>query len=127
MEKKEETKQKMITLTLIQEVALDKKGKEIKDADGNKSYQRDDFIGLLNLLAKFDSKFHEMKDYKMFLKVKDHLLENWRKEDKNIELSLDEATFLKRYLSELPEKEAKNQSLQEFEIRTLCGILDQLG
>ena len=126
MQKDKNKKPKTLSITLIQEVATDRKGKEIKDEKGNKSYKRDDFIGLLQLLNRFNSKFHEMKDYKLFLKLKDHLLENWKKDDLNLELTLDEATFLKDYLSELPNKDAKDQGLAEFELRTLCGILEQL-
>jgi hypothetical protein len=111
---------------MIQEVALDKKGKEIKDEKGNKQYKRDDFIGLINLLNAFDTKIHDMKDYKMFLKLKDHIFANWVKENKTLELSLDEATFLRDYLSSFSEKEGKNISLPEFMLRTLCGVLEQI-
>ena len=121
-----EQKPKTLNLNLIQEAALDKKGKETKDEKGNKQYKRDDFVGLINLLNVFDTKIHEMKDYKMFIKLKDHIFINWAKENKTLELSLDEATFLKDYLSNFPEKEGKNVSLPEFMIRTICGILEQI-
>ena len=121
-----EQKPKTLNLNLIQEVALDKKGKEAKDEKGNKQYKRDDFIGLINLLNAFDTKIHGMKEYKMFIKLKDHIFANWVKENKTLELSLDEATFLKDYLSNFPEKEGKDISLPEFVLRTLCGILEQI-
>jgi helix-turn-helix protein len=44
----------------------------------------------------------------------------------DLELSLDEASFLKSYLDEIPEKEGKEVQLQEFEIRTLVSVLEQL-
>jgi len=105
---------------------MDKKGKVQFDLNKNKMYKRDDFIGLLNLINKFDSRLHGMKDYKLFLKLKDHLFDHWSKENKNLDLSLDEATFLKTYLSELTTKDGKDTPLAEFEMRTLIGTLDQL-
>ena len=114
-----------LNLNLIQDLALDKKGKEIKDREGNKSYRRDDFIGLLNLLNRFDSRIHEMKDYKTFLQLKDKLYQNWSKDNKTLELTIDQASFLKTFLSEFTAKEGKDAPLQEFEMRTLVGILEQ--
>lgn len=121
------TKPKSFSLQLIQEPATDRKGKEIVDRDGNKSYRRDDVVGLMNLLNRFDSRLHLMSDYKMFLKLKDHILNSWAKEEKFLDLSLDEATFLKNFLSGVTTKDGKDSQLQEFEMRTLVGILDALG
>lgn len=122
----EETKPKTLNINLVQEIVLDKKLREVKDPQGNKQYRRDDFVGLINLLNRFDSKRYGIKEYKMFLKLKDHIIANWVKENRTLELSLDEATFLKDYLSALPEKEGKENSLAEFEMRTLCGVLEQM-
>ena len=111
---------------MVQEPALDKQGKVAKDPKGEKQYKRDDYVGLLQLLNRFDSRLHTIKDYKSFTHLKDNLLQHWAKEDTTVDLSLDEATFLKEYLKTLPDKEGKEGRLAEFEIRTLIGILEQL-
>jgi hypothetical protein len=67
-----------------------------------------------------------MDDYKNFLKTKDKILKYWADEIKKIELSLNEATFLKNYLTELPKKEGMDKVMAEFELRTLIGVLEQL-
>jgi hypothetical protein len=120
------TKPKTLTIDIIQEVVLDKKGKEVRDQKGEKQYKRDDFVGLINLLNRFDSKRHGMDDYKNFIKTKDKILKYWADEITKVELSLNEATFLKNYLTELPKKEGMDKSLAEFEMRTLIGITEQL-
>jgi hypothetical protein len=120
------TKPKTLTIDIIQEKVIDKKGKEVKDMKGEIQYKRDDFIGLINLLNRFDTKRHGMDDYKNFLKTKDKILKYWADEITKVELSLNEATFLKNYLTELPKKEGMDKSLAEFEMRTLIGIIEQL-
>jgi hypothetical protein len=120
------TKPKTLTIDIIQEKVIDKKGKEVKDMKGEIQYKRDDFIGLINLLNRFDTKRHGMDDYKNFLKTKDKILKYWADEIKKIELSLNEATFLKNYLTELPKKEGMDKAMAEFELRTLIGVLEQL-
>ncbi len=116
--------EKVTKLALIQDPALDKKGKQLV-VNGEKQYKRDDFVGLINLLNRFDSKKHAMPDYKMLVKVKDRIFANWEKEDKCLELSVNEANFLKDYLVNLNTRDAVNDSLREFEIRTLVGITEQ--
>ena len=43
-----------------------------------------------------------------------------------IELSIEEAVFLKEYLKSFPEKEGKNVAVQEAEARVRASILEQL-
>jgi hypothetical protein len=115
-----------LKIEMVQEVALDKKGKEVIDREGNKNYKREDFMGLMNLLSRFDSTRHTMKDYKFYIKLKDKIHRAWSEENRILDLSLDDATFLKTYLSEYSEKEGKNVPLAEYEMRTLIGILEQM-
>src|SRR4030042_3047964 len=121
-------KPKTLQINLIQEKALDKKGKDQKDPQGKQMYKRDDFIGLINLLNKYDTRLHhgQMQNTKTYLRLKDHVIKNWTDDNQKLELSLDEASFLKTYLSEVTDKEAKDVPLAEFEIRTMVGVLEQL-
>jgi len=115
-----------VKIDMVKEIMYDKKGKPIKDPQGEISYKREDYTGLMSLLNKFDSRLHDMKDLKMFLKVRDKLYSGWTKDQEQLELSLDEAAFLKKFLSEYKDKDGKDVPLKEFEARTLVGLLDAL-
>lgn len=90
------------------------------------NYARNDLVGLMALLGRFDSRKHAIKDWKMSVKIRDKMRNAYLKDFEEIELTLDEATFLKLYLKELPEKDGQEHALPEFELRTLFGITDQL-
>lgn len=107
---------------------IKEKGKEVvaKDPDGEDRYIRNDSMGLQVLLGRYDTKIHSMKDYKHWINLRDKSRNAFIKNETEIPLSLDEASFLKTFLTELPEKEGKSgTSLQEHEVRTLLGVLDQ--
>lgn len=106
-----------------------KKGKKevIKDKAGEIQYLRNDIVGLMGLLTKFDSRIHNLKDYKQWIKLRDRLRQAFIDDLESVELSLDEASFLKEYLSNLSEKEGKTATMVEFEIRSLIGVLEQFG
>ena len=117
-QEKTSKKNPRVTLTV-----RDDKGKMIQ-------YARNDLLGLISMLNKFDSKLHTDKEWKMFLKVKDKLTEHAIKKEVPSEVivgfTLDEATFLKNYLVEFQEKEGKNVSLAEYEIRAAVIVREQL-
>jgi hypothetical protein len=121
----EEQKPINISIKLAKQVVLDKKGKEVKDEKGDTSYVRNDYFGLQILLNRFDTTIHVPKEYKMFIKVKDKIRGAWIKDEENVDLTLDEGAFLKEFLTNLPEKEAKTKPMQEFELRSMMGILEQ--
>ena len=121
-----EEKKSAITLNIVREPATGPDGKEIADEKGEKQYKRDDYVGLVRLLNRFDSKLHTLQEYRTFLKMKDIVMEAWTDETLAINLTLDEATFLKDFLKKLPEREGQQARMAEFELRTLVGILDQL-
>ena len=114
-----------LELVTIEAREKDKKGKIVvsKRPDTNEiNYIRNDIVGLMTLLRRFDTKLHIMRDWKMSVKIKDKLSEAYLNDFKEIRLTLDEAAFLKNYLQELPEKEGKQESISEFEIRTMISI-----
>jgi len=119
-------KKSPFTITFKREEMLDEKGKVIKNSVGEKNYKREDFNGLMGLFSKFDSRLHDMKAMKMVIKVKDKVYEAWVDEKTDVEFSLDEASFLKSYLSEFSEKEGKTSAIKEFEMRTLTGLLEEM-
>jgi len=132
MDKKNNNKESLetgglsIKINLVKEKMIDKKGKVVKNPSGDISYIREDCTGLMSLLNKFNTTLHDMKDFKTFLKIKDKIYKIWTKDGDTMELSLDEASFLRTYLSEFKEKDGKNVPLREFELRTLVGILEAL-
>jgi hypothetical protein len=123
---KEEIGKLSVTINLVQIKVLDKKGKPVKNQNGEDSFLREDSSGLMSLLNRFDSRLHEMKDMKSLLNIKDALVEAWSKEKLSVDLSLDQAAFLKRYLAEFQKADGKNEPIKEFEMRTLLGVLEQL-
>jgi len=129
-----ENKIKPIVIDMVQEEGIDKKGKQVKDLNGEKVYKRDDYMGLLNgLFMKFDTRLYDLKDYKLFLKLKDKFTEGWMNDKKQIELTLDQTVFLKGFLLSITAKSvpgqnvAERQPIPEWQLRTLVGILEQLG
>ena len=121
----EEQKPTNVSIKLAKQAVLDKKGREVKDERGDTSYVRNDYFGLQILLNRFDTTIHGPKEYKMFIKVKDKIRDAWIKDEENIVLTVDEGAFLKEFLTNLPEKEAKTKPMQEFELRSMIGILEQ--
>jgi len=124
----EEIKENCIIIPIVKESGLDKDGKEIKDKDGNISYKREDYQGLLTLLNLYDTRKQGsfMKEGRIYLGLKDKVEKGWAKDSKVLNLTLDEASFLKKFLTELPDKEAKEVRLPEYIMRTLFGMLDIL-
>ena len=127
-----------LKLKLVMEKALylDKDKKKAVSRDmrtGEEMYIRNDLSGLQQLLTKFDTRMNDMKAWKMWTKVKDKLTDCYLNDKKWIELSLDEAIFLKDFLIDLLEKNTRDSKLpkeekiifKEYETRTLLGIIDQ--
>jgi len=137
MDREEEKKLKIlastkgIVLHLLAEKAYDKDKKghkiELKDHEGNQQYLRNDAVGLMGILGRLDTRLYTLKDLKLWTKIRDKLRECYFKDTDELELTLDEAKFLKDYLLNVQTKDAKDRSLQEFEIRTLIGISEQFG
>ena len=99
-----------------------------KDETGEPaSFIRNDVAGLTQLLARFDTRKYQVRDWQRWTQVKKKLYECYLENKLEISLNLEEAEFLKRFLKDFSEKEGKDTSLREFEVRTLLGILDQFN
>lgn len=113
------------------------KGKqvEVKTSDGESMFIRNDLVGLQRLLGYFDPTKHTVKDWKMMIKLRDLLTDAYLRDKKELELSLDEAVFLKDFMKELIAKNNKDSKTEdkdkiqfrEFEFRTLLAIDEQFG
>lgn len=118
-----------IKIIFIKEEAKEKNKKGIfevsKNPQGEINYMRNDLIGLMALLRRFDTRIHPPKDWKMSIKIKDKLTEAYVNELESIDLNLDQASFLKLYLKEMSDKEGQKDPLPEHELRTLFGVLEQ--
>jgi hypothetical protein len=86
------------------------------------------------VLSYLDTKTRNSpNDWKQSLKINDKLVklyldkDDQNEDDDEIELTFDEASFLKRYLTEFADKEGKQFQLREFQQRALVSILDQLS
>ena len=129
-EKKPEISSSLETfqLTLEEEESHERQGEKIvvsKDKEGHIQYDRNDTVGLMGLLGHFDTRLHVLKDYKVWLKVRDRLIQSYLDHSKVLSLSIDQASFLKDFLTHLPEKDCKDVPLPEFETRTLVGLIEQ--
>jgi len=98
----------------------------IKDKKGNVQYFRHDFTGLMLLLDRFRSALHDINDLKTWVKVKNRLRKAYFEEKNELELTSDEVNFLKDYLENFQKRDGKDVNLQEFESKTLIGVLEQL-
>jgi len=126
--------QKRIKIKLEEEKAykikktLFKTKKEvIKDRSGQPQYWRHDYTSLMVLLDYFQTSLHTMEEMKIWVKLKDKIRINYFNKQKELELTQDEAEFLKDFLKNFQEKDGKNINLREFETRTLIGVLEQLN
>jgi len=116
-----------IKLKLVSEVLLDKNNKEQKDINSKeKLYKQLDIVSILELLSIWDSaKSKGLEDYKKYIKIKDKFEVAWREDLKEIQLSLDDAGFLKDYFSNIQDK-SRQSSLREVHLRTIISVLEQL-
>jgi len=114
----------------------DEKGKAVPVLNPEKkhSFRILDMQGIQDVLATMDTKVRNTpNDWKQSMKINDKLVrlfldkDEQNEEDDELELTLDEAAFLKRYLTEFPEKEGKIHQLREFQQRALISVLEQLA
>ena len=100
--------------------------KDDKRKDGELMYRRNDCIALQQLLHKFDSREHPVKDWGFSASIKEKLYDCIIYDRQILEVSNEEASFLKRFLEQFPTKEGKNALLQSAEIQVRESILEQL-
>jgi hypothetical protein len=89
--------------------------------------------GIQDILGMIDTKIRNTpNDWKQSMRINDKLIklfldkDEQNEDDDEIDLTLDEAAFLKRYFTEFPEKEGKIHQLKEFQQRSLINVLEQL-
>lgn len=123
--------EKSIIIKFVKEEAqeLDQKGKVQRslDVNGNPRFVRNDIMGLTSLLSKFDTRRHAINDWKLSIKIKDKMIKCFLDNAPDVELTVAESIFLRTYLKELKDKEAQSEKLNDFELRTLFGLEEQLG
>ena len=138
MTDKIEQPKKTIKIILQKKFAYEKdeKGKAVPVLNPEKkhSFRILDMQGIQDVLATMDTKVRNTpNDWKQSMKINDKLVrlfldkDEQNEEDDELELTLDEAAFLKRYLTEFPEKEGKIHQLREFQQRALISVLEQLA
>ena len=134
-----------LTIKLIEEHTKDKKGKNVyvenrelncpncsfvireKLEEKEPLYKQQDTQALMKLSSFFDSRKYSLKEYKQYIKLRNKIEEAWLKNNKTLELSLDEASLLKKFLISFFEKDNKEKQLIDiFMGRTITSILDQL-
>ena len=131
-----EDKNKVIKLEKEIAYDLDKEGKkiEVKDPSGRVAYVRNDLDGLHSLFQRFDSRRYDMDEWKMYIKVKNKLTACYLEKKDELELNQNQFKFLKSFLGRLieennkssKEKEEKKILFQDFQIRTLLGVYEQM-
>ncbi|MCK4814836.1 hypothetical protein KA005_03625 [bacterium] len=121
-----EIKLKMEEAVVIKNVEGKKKAVPEKSPDGQSTYIVNDIISLQNLLGKFDTTKHPQREWGPWAAVKEKLYRCYANQELKLVLTLQEASFLKVYLEELPTREAKTLPLRDTEVRTRQAVLDQL-
>lgn len=92
-------------------------------------YKQNDGMALIQVLSLYDSRKGGLKDYKTFINLREKIEKAWVKETKKVELSLDEMSFLKNFLSGIFDKEKKKEEKIQLSIflgRTVISVLEQL-
>ncbi|MFQ5834307.1 MAG: hypothetical protein ACE5HR_00075 [bacterium] len=112
-----------IKVKLEQIKNIDKDGKSIKDKEGNLIYIRHDAIALSQLINAVDSKVVATGEYPAWIALDDKSREALKQDRDEIELTVDEASFLKKLFSN-PQND--RVTLGVFHVRTINGILEQL-
>lgn len=119
---------KGIVVKLIKEESVDKKGEVIKDPKDNEPlYKRHDSIALTQMLNGIDTRKYDFKGLKTYSNLKEKVDNAWLKDGTELDLTIDQAAFLKEYLGELNSKtNAQTFIAGPFHIRTMVAIKEQL-
>ncbi len=112
----------------------DEKGKKApkEDKEGKKQYKVHDLYALIEVLNRFDSRAHEMREWQSWSGVTTKITsiqEDMTNSEGDLELEIEkeEAKFLRRYIEEFNQKDGKQQQpLSPIAIVGLPKILDQL-
>jgi len=108
------------------EYRKDKEGKTIKDESGHKQLERTDVAGLSRLINRYNTSKHQMHEWASWPVIIRKLMECDRLEAESLDLTREEAKFIKNFLEKLPKEEAANEPLLAVEVETRSFVLDQL-
>ena len=113
-------------IKLIREKNRDKDGKPSKAPEDYK--QHDAAVLAFRILPGWDSKKGKgMEDYKLCLNITDKAKEAWRDDKiKELDLSLNEASFLKDLLENFKDKCLQDVVVPEVVMRTIVSLVEQL-
>jgi hypothetical protein len=122
-----------IKINLVQEKAKIKKMVDGKEkvvesvtAEGEPTYIRDDLTSLQRLLNHFDTSQKPQRDWMSWAKIRRKIYDCYINSDSKIELTIDEASFLKDFLDNFSKDLGKGVKLTDGEIITMSSILEQL-
>jgi len=108
-------------------------GKEEKDGKNQKkNYKVHDLYALIEITNRFDSRIHQIRDWQEWsgviaklTQIQENMEES--EDDLELELSKEEAKFLKKYIEEFNEKDGKQTPpLSGITVRGIPKILEQL-
>ena len=125
MDNPETKKPEHIKIVLVKEEMMDrKKGKieVLKDPEGEIQYTRNDIMGLMRILGKFDTRSRRLREYQAWISLRDKVRDCYLHEKYELEMTIDEYAFLKNYFKDFIEKEGKEMPMVEFELRTYVGL-----
>lgn len=125
-EEKKEEEYKGIVVELKMEKMIDRKGEVIKDNDGEPFFKRHDALALMQILNAINTRQYDFKALKVFGNLKEKVDEAWMKDKDKLELTLDQASFLKVYIEEFNKKSNPQFQGTPFHIRTMITIAKQL-
>lgn len=117
---------------VIRERKFDGLGRPIIGENGEKEtgdilYKRHDAIALLQMLNGIDTRKYDFKALKIFSNLKEKVDNAWLKDGTELDLTLDQAAFLKEYLEELNKKtNAQIFIAGPFHVRTMIAVKEQL-
>lgn len=112
-----------VKLRLTQIVNLDRDGKEVKDRNGATGYIRDDCFALYQLCESINSKVITSQERRTAISLADKSREAFLQFSKEIKLNVDEASLLKKLLTN---EDNKDVAYPMFFMRTMEGLLEQL-
>lgn len=99
---------------------------------GEKRYARHDLICIVEILNKFNSQLHQIRDFQMWsgISKKVRVLQlgedDSNEESITIEITIEEAKFLKTYIEEFNEKDGKGVILSSMSLQGIPSIMEQL-
>jgi len=133
IEKKIQVAPSTITINFVKDRAKERKivdGMEkVVDSitpDGSPAFIRDDLTGLQRLLGKFDTSKKQVRDWGAWAKLRRKIYDCYVDGKTTMDLTIQEASFLRGFLENFPKEEGKNAPMHESEVTVREALLEQL-